>query len=108
MLSSVFTILALSAAGTFAAPVSTVSKSISSFTVPAVHNAAYVRNGTASLLKAYAKFGLKTTKPMPAGIARRQNGNVIATPAGGVEYLCQVDIGGQTLNLDFDTGSADL
>ena len=24
------------------------------------------------------------------------------------EYLCPVTIGGQTLNLDFDTGSSDL
>lgn len=36
-------------------------------------------------------------------------GIVAATPeAGDVEYLAPVEIGGQTLNLDFDTGSSDL
>lgn len=36
-------------------------------------------------------------------------GIVAATPEqGDVEYLAPVDIGGQTLNLDFDSGSSDL
>ena len=37
------------------------------------------------------------------------SGSVTATPADSDQfYLCPVTIGGQTLNLDFDTGSADL
>ena len=36
-------------------------------------------------------------------------GTVAATPeSGDVEYLAPVDIGGQTLNMDFDSGSSDL
>lgn len=36
-------------------------------------------------------------------------GQVVTTPeAGDVEYLSPVNIGGQTLNLDFDSGSSDL
>lgn len=36
-------------------------------------------------------------------------GLVAATPVmGDVEYLAPVDIGGQTINLDFDSGSSDL
>ena len=38
-----------------------------------------------------------------------ESGAVTATPEdGGVEYLCPVTIGGQSLTLDFDTGSSDL
>ncbi|KAI1340224.1 acid protease [Xylariaceae sp. FL0016] len=38
-----------------------------------------------------------------------QTGTVVNTPeANDVEYLSPVNIGGQTLNLDFDSGSSDL
>lgn len=120
MLSSVLTILALSAAGTVAAPTGPTDavaiealSSEGSFSIPAIKTD-NVRNGTASLLKAYAKYNIKPTKEMPAikealtGLSKRQDGVVTATPYQGVEYLCPVSIGGQTLNLDFDTGSADL
>lgn len=46
-----------------------------------------------------------------AGLAAAAGGqgSVVANPeAQDVAYLCEVNIGGQTLNLDFDTGSADL
>ena len=54
------------------------------------------------LLYTPRKFG----KPLPADLAKAtgNDGSVTATP----EYLCPVDIGEQTLNLDFDTGSTDL
>ncbi|RKF81690.1 Aspartic protease PEP3 [Golovinomyces cichoracearum] len=39
----------------------------------------------------------------------QSTGKVTATPVNGdVEYLSPVNIGGQTINFDFDTGSADL
>lgn len=45
-----------------------------------------------------------TLAALPAGV-----GLVAATPEqGDVEYLSPVTIGGQTLNLDFDSGSSDL
>jgi len=50
-------------------------------------------------------------EPEPeAGITNSSGiGLVTATPEqGDIEYLSPVKIGGQTLNLDFDTGSADL
>ncbi|KAK2755037.1 Type I transmembrane sorting receptor [Arachnomyces sp. PD_36] len=42
-------------------------------------------------------------------LAAAGSGSAVTTPANNdVEYLTPVDIGGTTLNLDFDTGSADL
>lgn len=54
------------------------------------------------------KFG----KPPPADLAKAtgNDGSVTATPEDlfDPEYPCPVDIGEQTLNLDFDTGSTNL
>ncbi|KAG9972556.1 acid protease, partial [Aureobasidium melanogenum] len=47
--------------------------------------------------------------PAPAANADDETGEVAATPAdNGAEYLSPVTIGGQKLNLNFDTGSSDL
>jgi aspergillopepsin I len=77
------------------------------FTVKQVPNpAANGKNGTAALLKAYRKFNGKLPQQLAALAAQ---GSVAANPQqDDSEYLCPVSIGGQTLNLDFDTGSADL
>ncbi|KAL6863610.1 aspartic peptidase domain-containing protein [Trichoderma novae-zelandiae] len=49
------------------------------------------------------------TQPAAAQPASGQVGSVTNTPEGNdVEFLSPVSIGGQTLNLDFDTGSSDL
>ncbi|KAL8408506.1 hypothetical protein RB594_007078 [Gaeumannomyces avenae] len=54
--------------------------------------------------KASGGKGVNGTTEKAAGV-----GLVTATPeAGDVEYLSPVKIGGQTLNLDFDSGSSDL
>lgn len=56
----------------------------------------------------FAKYGMTAPQPVLDAAALR-NGSVVASPeASDVAYLCPVTIGGQTLNLDFDTGSADL
>ena len=64
--------------------------------------------GPASVLSTYKKF--KATPPEDVVTAAANNdGTVTATPEEyDSEYLCPVTIGGQTLNLDFDTGSSDL
>ena len=85
------------------------------FSVSAVHNVNFSRNGTAQLLKAYAKHGLVPTREMPnwftdalaPKLGKRQNGQAAAVP-NGVEYLVSTTVGGQTLSLDFDSGSSDL
>ncbi|KAI9731415.1 MAG: Type I transmembrane sorting receptor [Claussenomyces sp. TS43310] len=103
--------LALSAvSATYAAPTLNARGS-GSVSIPAVQNPNFSRNGTDALLKAYAKFNLHSTRP--GGVSgrnfRRQDGSVNATPTTqDAEYLCPVSIGGEDLNLDFDTGSADL
>lgn len=78
------------------------------FSVKQAANTAHkVKNGPSALAKAYQKFGV----PVPKKLAKAANdGSVSATPAQfDVQYLCPVTIGGsQTLNLNFDTGSADL
>lgn len=68
--------------------------------------------GARAMLKAYRKFGfpiigrqMNTTTPQ----AGAQGGKVAALPEQNLaEYLSPVSIGGQTVNLDFDTGSSDL
>src|SRR5277367_3397440 len=62
--------------------------------------------GPVALKNALVKYGAAVPENVAAAAAQ---GSVIATPEQyDSEYLCPVDIGGQTLNLDFDTGSADL
>lgn len=67
-----------------------------------------ILSGPASVAKTYGKYG----KPAPADVAAaaaNNDGTVTATPEQyDSEYLCPVSIGGQILNLDFDTGSSDL
>lgn len=84
----------------------------SKFTVPRSTPRRTQRDGPLALAKVYRKF----SKPMPEILANSApiratsvEGDVSANPEQfDSEYLCPVTIGGQTLNLDFDTGSADL
>ncbi|KAF7984265.1 hypothetical protein HWV62_16110 [Athelia sp. TMB] len=97
----------LASAAMFAAAVATpVEKRIGNFSVVQKKNEKFVANGPMAYAKAYIKYG----KTMPAELAAAVSGTVKASPedAYDSEYLCPVSIGGQTLNLDFDTGSADL
>jgi len=93
---------------TEAAPVDASTSAKKSFKIEQVPNPYFkARNGTMSVLKTYRKF----RGTLPASLAAlASTGSVTATPSDSYddEYTCPVDIGGQTLNLDFDTGSADL
>src|SRR5690349_5780582 len=109
--------LAVAAVQAAPAPVQPAPELVGStqFSAPAVKNPSYTRNGTAALLKAYAKHNLVPTQEFsPAFMAelsnlkKRQDGSAPAIPYEGVEYLVSTTVGGQKLNLDFDTGSADL
>jgi aspergillopepsin I len=113
MLSSLTTVLALAAIAQ-AAPAE--KRAASTFSIPAIHNTQHTRNGTAAMLKAYKKFGLKPSQQFSDSFIneltsswKRQDGTVTASPdPNNVEYLVPVTIGGEKLNLDFDSGSADL
>lgn len=70
-------------------------------------------SGPIAMMKAYNKYAA-TGASAPADVvnaaaAAVQSGSVTATPEQyDSSYLCPVTVGGKTLNLDFDTGSADL
>ncbi len=109
---STIAVLALALVAQAAPAPSVKARGASTWSASAVHNTNYVRNGTLALLKAYAKHHLTPTRQFTnsflAAIQERQDGSAEATPADGSEYLVSTSVGGQLLNLDFDTGSADL
>ncbi len=109
---STLTILALALAAQAAPAPSVKARGTSNWSASAVHNTNYVRNGTAAMLKAYAKHHLTPTRDVTnsflAEVHKRQDSSAEAVPADGAEYLVSTSVGGQSLNLDFDTGSADL
>jgi hypothetical protein len=93
------------------------------FSVEQVHRKIFAKNGPASMVKTFRKFG----KPVPAHILKAAelgpsdeilatlaaNGSDPAVPGDAYDslYLSPVTIGTSnptTLSLDFDTGSADL
>ncbi|KAI9721283.1 MAG: hypothetical protein M1812_002445 [Candelaria pacifica] len=80
------------------------------FTVFQELNRLFVKHGPTAIATAYRKYN----KPLPQDVAvaaaqTPDDGTVTASPEQfDVEYLCPVNIGGQTLNLNFDTGSSDL
>ena len=62
--------------------------------------------GPVQFARVHKKFRAEVPEAISAVLAAS---DVIASPgAYDARYLCPVDIGGQILNLDFDTGSADL
>lgn len=97
----------------------TVSARVTSdFSAHARKNPHYVRNGSAALLNVCSKYNLSPPRnvspafkaelngPQSARI-KRQAGFAVAKSEDGEHYV-YTEIGGQFINLDFDTGSADL
>lgn len=81
------------------------------FTVQQVPHKTIVKNGPAALVKTVRKFGKTPSEALMKAAA--VTGTVAANPSDSNDssYLCPVTIGDSnptTLNLDFDTGSADL
>lgn len=67
-----------------------------------------IKSGPAAVQATFNKYG----KQAPANVraaAANNDGTVVTTPTEfDSQYLTPVTIGGQELNLDFDTGSSDL
>lgn len=90
----------------FASP---IEKRTGAFRVDQVKKSGTVtRNGAVALQKVYQKY----SKVVPSNVvaaAAAATGSVAANPEQyDAEYLCPVNVGGTLMNLDFDTGSADL
>lgn len=66
-------------------------------------------SGAAAYKKALAKYGAEVPSNVITAVNAAQSGTVPANPTQyDSQYLSPVSVGGQTLMLDFDTGSADL
>jgi aspergillopepsin I len=79
------------------------SFSINQVSVPATKTKNFAHN----YAHAIAKYGGNV--PTHVQAASQQSGAATTTPeSGDIEYLTPVNVGCTTLNLDFDTGSADL
>ena len=100
-----------------AAPTSKQSLVPRSFKIHHHPHAKTVRNAHRAMRKAYGKWGI----PLPEGLtvvpaARNkasdpsgQTGEVTNTPTQyDASFVSPIEIGGQTIMMDFDTGSADL
>lgn len=78
------------------------------FTVHQSKPKSTIKSGPAAVAYAFYKYG----KQPPANVkaaAANNDGTVVTTPTEyDSQYLTPVTIGGQQLNLDFDTGSSDL
>ena len=100
-----------------------------SFKVQRIKRNGYVSHGPTALRKAYRKFGIETatlngvdvndfqpfetTHAAYVKVAKEENseqtGAVDATSVDGdVEFVSPVNIGGQTFDMNFDSGSADM
>jgi hypothetical protein len=67
------------------------------------------KSGPIEMSKIYQKYSKTVPDTVAAAAAAAVTGAVTATPEQyDEEYLCPVLVGSATLNMDFDTGSADL
>jgi len=110
---AIFLLVSLLVTAVFTSPTPNVEKRSFTHRVRRSVNTYGESAGRDAMLKAYRKFGFQlidraanTTTPSSGN---GQTGEVTATPVeNDAEYLEKVTIGGQTLTMDFDTGSSDL
>ncbi|KAF2265138.1 acid protease [Lojkania enalia] len=84
------------------------------FSIKQVERTKYIKNGAQQKVKTLRKFGVKVPEQLLAasstGPNDSLNGSVPAVPVDDYDslYLTPVELGNTTVQLDFDTGSADL
>lgn len=97
-------------ATTLAAPANIVGRN--AFELKQVEHGKFYKNGPLQLLSAYEKYahaGAVAPSDVKAAAAAQQTGEVAANPEQyDAAYICPVTVGDSKVNLDFDTGSADL
>lgn len=97
-------------ATTLAAPANIVGRA--AFEIKQVEHGKVYKNGPLQVLRTYEKFariGAVAPSDVKAAAAAQQSGEVAANPEQfDASYLSPVTIGNSKVNLDFDTGSADL
>lgn len=108
-----YTTAALVASATLglAAPAEVIGKQ--AFQVNQVAKGTVLKSGPIQMQKTYLKYAsagaVAPADVVSAAAAASQSGTVAASPEQYDQaYLCPVTVGGKTLMLDFDTGSADL
>jgi hypothetical protein len=115
-----FILVALLITAVLAAPAPHLRKK-RSFKIPRAQQHNYVPDGTFALRKAYRKFGFGTLETFPSinfspklaaannGDSTTEDGEVSASPTqNDAEFLSPVTVGGQTLVMNFDSGSSDM
>lgn len=128
-LSTFFTLLLITTAVLGAPTAPKPSLKRRSFEIPRVRRANYIPHGPAALRKAYGKFNItaahlgldsldfQAVKHHPSSTAAAANNSTNGTEDGSVaavatsgdtEFVAAVTVGGQTMMMDFDTGSSDL
>lgn len=114
-------LVALFVIAAFASPIQSQQKK-RSFKVSRIRQRDYVPSGGVAMRKAFTKFGFEGTGLLPelavkttlvpaekVAASTDETGDVTATPVqDDAEFLSPISVGGQTLVMDFDTGSSDL
>jgi len=81
-----------------------------SFSINQVERGVFLRNGAQQVAKTYRKYGVPVPDHVQSAAAAAVTGSAPANPGDEYDslYLSPVTLGNTTVQLDFDTGSADL